>query len=52
MNTTNTQSSPPVSITEIPVEELEKMSFTEHLVILRRHLFKTVALLLILFFCL
>ncbi|MBJ9901562.1 twin-arginine translocase subunit TatC [Acinetobacter bereziniae] len=52
MNTTNTQSSPPVSITEIPVEELEKMSFTEHLVILRRHLFKIVALLLILFFCL
>lgn len=52
MNTTNTQSSPPVSITEIPVEELEKMSFTEHLVILRQHLFKTVALLLILFFCL
>ncbi|WP_252715509.1 twin-arginine translocase subunit TatC [Acinetobacter bereziniae] len=28
------------------------MSFTEHLVILRRHLFKIVALLLILFFCL
>ncbi|MFW1764650.1 twin-arginine translocase subunit TatC [Acinetobacter bereziniae] len=28
------------------------MSFTEHLVILRQHLFKTVALLLILFFCL
>ncbi|MCU4313932.1 twin-arginine translocase subunit TatC [Acinetobacter bereziniae] len=52
MNTTNSQSSPPVSITEIPVEELEKMSFTEHLVILRQHLFKTVALLLILFFCL
>lgn len=52
MNTTNTSSSPSVNITEIPAEELEKMSFTEHLVILRRHLFKTVFLLLILFFCL
>lgn len=52
MNTTNTSSSPSVNITEIPAEELEKMSFTEHLIILRRHLFKTVFLLLILFFCL
>jgi len=37
---------------EIQEEELEKMSLTEHLVILRRHLFKIVGVLLTLFFCL
>lgn len=54
MSTQPSQSSLPtvVEVEEAQPEELEKMSLTEHLVILRQHLFKIVGVLLALFFCL
>lgn len=33
-------------------EQLQEMPITKHLIVLRRHLFKIVGLLLVLFFCL
>lgn len=45
-------SSLPAISEEIQPEELEKMSLTEHLVILRKYLFRIVGVLLALFFCL
>lgn len=52
MSIQSSQSSLPTVSEEVQPEELEEMSLTEHLVILRKHLFKIVAVLLALFFCL